>query len=331
MAATAFLLAAGLGTRLRPLTLHRPKPLLPVCGVPVIDQSLALCARHGLREVVVNAHHLHEQVSAWARAREADGFRIHVQVELPDILGTGGGLRRALPLLDDPFVVLNGDVLCDADLPALLADCGDAAASLLLRRSPDAARFGVVAVDGDDRVVRLASVAADPGTEPVATDTHFTGIHAMTRAAVERVPAEGFACVVRTAYRSLVPERRVRGRLHVGDWFDIGDPRSYLQANLDALHGRLALPLDPWTRAVSPAEATRGTGVRLVPPVWIGAGVVLGDGCEVGPDVVLGDGVQVGPGCALEGTVAWDGVRIEAGSRLREAVIHDGGVLSIPA
>ena len=113
----AFVLAAGLGTRMRPLTEHRPKPLVPVCGVPLLAYSLALCARHGLRDVVVNAHWLHEQVERWAGERE--GVKVTVSTELPDVLGTGGGLKAVERDLAPVFVVLNADVLHEVDLTAL--------------------------------------------------------------------------------------------------------------------------------------------------------------------------------------------------------------------
>ncbi|MFT5685879.1 MAG: NDP-sugar pyrophosphorylase family protein, partial [Myxococcota bacterium] len=113
---SAFLLAAGFGSRLRPLTLHRPKPLLPVCGIPLLDHARAHLLSHGITHLLVNAHHLWQQIAAWTETHDAE-----LQVELPDILGTGGGLRAALPRLSDRVVVFNGDILCDVDLTALLA------------------------------------------------------------------------------------------------------------------------------------------------------------------------------------------------------------------
>lgn len=341
MPAAAFVLAAGLGTRLRPLTDHRPKPLVPVCGVPVLDQALALCLRHGLREVVVNAHHRAGQVADHL-ARVLD-LRIHLQVEHPAILGTGGGLRAARDRLGERFAVVNGDILCDADLGALLAalDLPDTDAAMLLRRSEDAARLGVVAADAEGRVVRLAAVATHPDRVPVASDTHFTGIHALERGVLDRVPGEGSPCIVRTAYRALVPEGRVAGLLHGGTWTDVGSPADYLQANLDALDGRLALPLDPWSRAGRAARGDRVHGsdrqvdvsprAVLVPPYWLGPGVAVEAGAVVGPGVVLGDGARVGRDARLERVVAWDGVAVPAGARLRDAVVHDGGVLEVGA
>jgi mannose-1-phosphate guanylyltransferase len=326
-----------LGTRLRPLTLFRPKPLVPVCGVTVLEQALALCAHHGLRSAVVNAHHLAGQVEAFCAAYS--GVALHVQVELPEILGTGGGLRAARDRLAERFAVVNGDVLCDGDLTALLADCAGPGvdASMLLRRSKEAAQHGIVAVDAAGRVVRLTSLCHLPGA--TAVDTHFTGVHALRRSALDRVPSEGFACVVRSAYAALVPEGRVRGRLHAGAWVDIGDPATYLAACLAVLTGSLVLPVDPWARAGCGQRTAEGAAVgdptacdlhptaRLSGPCWIGRGAVVEADAVVGPGAVVGQGARIGRGAHLCRSVVWDGCAVVPGARWVGAVVHDGGVL----
>jgi NDP-sugar pyrophosphorylase family protein len=342
----AFVLAAGLGTRLRPLTDHRPKPLCPICGVPILAQSLALLEASNLRDVVVNAHHLSGQIQSFVEKRSRSDFRLRVQVELPDILGTGGGLRKASDILDDTFVVLNGDILCHADLGALLGGLSDAGtdAVMLLRRDEDAARYGVVAVDPGGRVVRLSDVASLPGANPVSLDTHFTGVHALRRQVLDRIPASGTSCVIRTVYRDLVTEGRVTGIVHVGSWVDVGSPAEYLRANLEVLAGRVRPSLDPW------AEAAFGLRFRddgnpesvgvvsdcdidprafLVGPVWLGPGAVIGPGAEVGPGVVVGAAARVGAHSRLRRCVVWDGVGVPADTRLQDAVVHDGGVLRL--
>ena len=155
----AFVLAAGLGTRLRPLTEHRPKPLVPVCGVPLLAYSLRLCARHGLSRVVVNAHWLSEQVEAWAGLHE--GVNVTVSTEKPEVLGTGGGLRKVMHELDPVFVVLNGDVLHDVDLTALVATVRPGGAAMALRKYPDGDhRYGIVAADSANTVWRITSLAS---------------------------------------------------------------------------------------------------------------------------------------------------------------------------
>ncbi len=214
MKATAFILAAGLGTRLRPLTLTTPKPLLPVRGVPMLDHVLAHVRAHGHDEVVVNAHWLGEQVVDWARGKPG----VTVVVEQPEILGTGGGLRNARHLLAERLVVINGDILCDVDLTALLAV--DAPAVMALRPQETPQHTGV-ALDGQGVVRGIAGVVGEADAR-----LHFTGVHALRREVLAHVP-DGMSCIVRTAYRTLIPRGEVRGVVHHGAWTDIGTLAEY--------------------------------------------------------------------------------------------------------
>lgn len=326
MAHDAFVLAAGLGTRLRPLTDHRPKPLVPVCGVPMLSYALALCARHGLTDVVVNAHHLSAQLEAWAG--EHEGCDVTVSVELPDILGTGGGLAKVRADLAERFAVVNADVLCDVDLTALLGLVKEGGASMALRPHPqDAERYGLVAADDTATVVRLTDVASAPAASDLQRDTHFTGIHAMSRSTLGLVP-EGFACIVRTAYRSLVPQRKVRSLRHTGTWLDVGDPAAYLTANLAVLTTTMPVPLDPIARAayaVSPrgkvGQAPRD--VEIEGCVWIGPDARVDRGAAL-KDSVIGNGARVRAGARLTRCVVWEGRDVPAGD-WTDAIFYDGG------
>lgn len=318
--AAAFVLAAGLGTRLRPLTDHRPKPLVPVCGVPMLAYALALCCKHGFRDVIVNAHWKAEQVQRWAGDRE--GVRVTVSYE-PELLGTGGGLRAVRDQLAERFVVVNADVLCDVDLRELLDAVPDGGAAMALRHhAVDAARYGVVAANADGTIVRLTTVASVAGERPYTNDTHFTGVHALHRAALDLVP-DGPQCIVRTAYKALVPERKVRGLEHDGLWLDIGDPEAYLAANFAALAGDLDLPLDPFAR-----QGDRGVlaGAQVSGDVWVGRDVQVGRDVRL-HDVILGDGARVADGADLSACVVWDGASV--GGAHRRCIVHDGGVLSV--
>src|SRR5690606_10371433 len=139
-------------------------------------------------------------------------------IETPAILGTGGGLRFARGHLAERFAVVNADVLTDVDLRALLDLVPAGGAAMALRpHAADAARYGVVAADATGTVVRLADVASASPAGVVRDDTHFTGLHALDRSTLALVP-DGEACVVRTAYRALVPQRRVRALRHTGTW-----------------------------------------------------------------------------------------------------------------
>lgn len=211
--ATAFVLAAGLGTRLRPLTLHTPKPLLPVGGRPMLDHVVAQLRHAGHERIVVNAFWLAEQVVAWAEGQPG----VEVVVEAPVILGTGGGLRNARHLLAERFVVANGDILSDVDLSALWAV--DAPAVMALRPQPVPVHTPVAMEDGVVTGIARVVGAADGAY-------HFTGIHVLRRELLDLVPP-GEQCVIRTVYREIIPRRQVRAVVHPGAWTDIGTLAEY--------------------------------------------------------------------------------------------------------
>lgn len=212
--ATAFVLAAGLGTRLRPLTSTTPKPLLPVAGRPMLDHVLAHARSYGHEHVVVNAFWLAEQIVEWARGKEG----VTVVVEHPAILGTGGGLRNARDLLAERFVVLNGDILADVDLGALWRT---PAPAVMAVRARGQEKHTPIAVR-DGRVTGIGGVVGEGDG-----DWHFTGVHVLDRAVLDLVPPEGEACIIRTAYRALVPRGEVRAREHGGYWCDVGTVDEY--------------------------------------------------------------------------------------------------------
>ncbi|MBA2320743.1 MAG: NDP-sugar synthase [Deltaproteobacteria bacterium] len=324
MSFEVFVLAAGLGTRLRPLTEVRPKPLVPVCGVPLLAWSLALAAHHGMRRVVVNSHWLGDQLAEWAGDREGCAVTV---VHEPELLGTGGGLRNLADRLSPTFVVLNADVLHAVDLRRLRAAVPPGGAAMALRPDPDAARYGLVTADRDDRVVRLTSVASNAGT-PARTDTHFTGIHALDREALALVPP-GPQCIVRTAYQALVPRGSVSSIRYDGAWLDAGDPAAYLDANLAVLDGRVSHPLDPWLRA---GWGRRPDGSEVGDPALV-EGVVTEGPCWVGPSAQIRRGTRIARSIVageasgeLSDSVVWEHGLSRGGNH---TIAFQGGILSV--
>lgn len=317
----AMVLAAGLGTRLRPLTERIAKPALPILGSTLLEGNLLLLRRAGVDEVVVNAHHLPATVAAAAReAAERLGVRLHLSFE-PDVLGTGGGLANARPLLDrgEPFFLVNGDVLCDLDLRAAWQAHlqSGAAATLVLRPMPEGAGFASVETDAAGDVIRIAGQGRSD--RPAAGFWLFTGIHVLGPSIFEVLP-EGFSCVNRQGHVVRIARGdRVHGHVQPGGrWSDVGTPARYLEANLDRLEGRYALPpafgaaverqpgvwIDP-TAEVDPRA-------RLLGPCYVGAGARIGPAAVVGPRAA----VLAGGGC--------DG-------RLRDAVVAPGASLASDA
>ncbi len=307
---TAFLLAAGFGTRLRPLTTLRPKPLVPVCGVPMIDYSLALCRLHGHRRVIVNAHYLADSIEAHVAG--VTDLEVTVSREEPEVLGTGGGLAAVADRLAERFVVVNADVITDVDLTALLEAVPEGGAALALREGGP--EYGAVPVDATGTVVGLRK-ARILGEGTVDTSRHFTGLHAVDRRVLARIP-QGFSDVIDPTYLGLLAERRLRAVEHEGTWLDIGNPEVYLAANLRLLEGGLGLPLDPhlhaaWARDASGRELGDPLpGVEVAGPFWIGPGAQVAPGTRIERSIV-GPSAVVAPGARLREAVVWDGVRVE--------------------
>lgn len=271
----AMILAAGLGTRLAPITDSIPKPLVPVVGVPTIELHIRRLAEFGFKNIVINTHHLARNV------REAleDGSRFGVAIAYshePELLGTGGGIKKALPLLGDKdFLVVNADALFAPDYDRILDAHfrAGAAATMVVRRSPRALDYGAVRVDPHGRVRSIIGQGAlDDDAEP----TMFTGVHILSQRFAGALPDTG--CIVRESYIPLLRDgEHVQAFVDEGYFCDLGTPDRYLRANLDLLTGRARLAgFEPPRRSVH-----IGADVDLSPEATLGNEVVLCDGCRV--------------------------------------------------
>jgi mannose-1-phosphate guanylyltransferase len=204
-------------------------------------------------------------------------------VESPHILGTGGGLKNAAQCLEQEFVVVNGDILCDVNLSALLKatrSLGEGpAAAMALRKQEEGERFGIVASDSGGCVVDLVGLAQAKPVGSVDRTRHFTGIHALNQEALSKVP-EGEACIVRTAYCEMLPQRQIAATQHTGLWVDLGTPERYLAANLGVLSGELKTALDPLQAAGWALSGARESGcstrIQLHPSARLKAPFGLG-------------------------------------------------------
>ena len=333
-------LAAGLGTRLRPLTDLLPKPAVPVAGLPLVQLAFARLRAGGARRVVVNAHHLAAEMERVAGTRRAAGVALAISRE-PVIAGTGGALREARPLLAGAGVIVlwNGDILFEVDLAAVVAAHrkSQALATLVLAPMPAGARYATVDVDHAMTVRRIAGLG--PGGDALVP-LHFTGVHVLSPALLDLVPASPFACDVnRHVYPPLLASGQVRAVVAGGYWNDLGTPERYLQANLDVLSGEAPVTLpgaDPFagleargSRVFVAQGATVDPAARLLGPALVGPGAVVEAGASVGPGAVLGAGSRVGRGASVERAVVWPGTAIGPGEQLSRGVA--AGSLRIPA
>ncbi len=299
----AMLLAAGFGTRLRPYTLIRPKPLFPVCTRPLIHILLDMLRRAGSDRVVVNCHHLGDQIEAALQDRED----VILQPE-PEILGTGGSLRRALERFDHrPVLVMNGDIFHDIDLAAVYR-YHRLSGNLVTMVLHDYPRFNRVRVRGD-RVIGFGKQSRTREERMLA----FTGIHVLESGVMERIPSTGFYHII-DLYRDLADAGDGIGCLVVDDcyWRDIGTPGDYLDLHRELL----------WQTGASRLAGLAGEFCGRSAEGWcLGREVDLEPGVRLEEWGCLGDRVRVGAGARLSGCVVWDGARIEPGREYRGLII----------
>ena len=327
----AMILAAGLGTRLQPLTDRSPKPLLPLMLTPMVGHLLAQLRCQGVREVVVNGHHLSDRLAAWLGDGSRWGLRLAFAHE-PEILGTAGALKNAETLLRGaPFLVINADVLADFDLKALWAchRARGALVTMVVRPDPAAHDSRPVVIDEHDRVRRIngrpEALEADPGEE----GTIFTGIQVVEPQVLDAIPADCFVSTTADTYPQLLQDGQpVLAYRHRGYWLDVGIPERYLQAHWDLLDGALGTS---WQgRLPAGSRVVRGAGEQQVndavlnPPVVLGAGVTLAAGARVGPYAVLGAGCRLGPDVEVRESVLGDNATIGADAVLRRCILGPG-------
>lgn len=295
----AMIVAAGLGTRLRPLTDLLPKPAVPVLGLPLVAYTLALLRHHGVSEVTINTHHLPDALERAAREHCPSGMSLSFSHE-QTLLDTGGGIRRVAHFLreSDPCLILGGDMLLDADLSALVERHrrrGDAI-SMLLREDVRADTFGTVGVDEDGVVTRIGSRFSFAGR--VARAGVYTWANVVSARAFDALPErevfshfEGWIAPLLAA-----GARDVRGDFAPCTWEPVGTLREYLDANL-------APPSPSYLDAA--AEARR-------------RGVVIE------PGRVIGAGATIGAGASLKNAVVWSDEHVPAGIRAQDGVFAGG-------
>lgn len=304
----AMILAAGLGTRLRSLTSVRPKVLVPLRGVTILEFWVERLRRCGFESVVLNAFHRKEQLAGFVSESE---WPMPVQV-LPEpvLLGTGGGIRTALEELgDEPFAVINGDIVCGAPLDVLMErHVGSGAeVSLLMHDCPE---FNNVAVAEDGAVLGFGREVEQMGDSGNGIrKLAFTGIHFINPSAL-RDARPGVPGDILAAYRGLIARGCPPKSLSCDNlfWREMGSVESYWR-----LSGELA-----------------GMQPGFLPPLRTGEAVsldpdaIVAEDAELAGTVVAGRGARIGAGARLEDVILWDDVRIGAGSRLKNCIVADG-------
>jgi mannose-1-phosphate guanylyltransferase len=320
----AMVLAAGLGTRLRPLTYEITKPMVPVLDRPVMEHILDLLARHSIEQVIANLHYFPDSIRGYF------GERISYRYE-EELLGTAGGVRACADFLgDEPFLVISGDALTDIDLTALAARHRETGgvATLAVKKVADTCEYGVVLHDRDGRITGFQE---KPAAEEALSDLGNCGIYLFSPEIFDYFPARPFVDWAQDVFPVLL-ENDVPFHIHeVAEyWNDIGSLAELRQGTFDALRGELRLDIDG--EEVAPGVLRAGASSlpqdsEVEGPAWIGRDVRLGTDVRLTGPVVIGDGASVGDGAQLRNTIVFPGTDLAAGAILIGAIAGHSGIL----
>ncbi len=316
------ILAGGEGTRLRPLTSNVPKPIVRLVDRPFISFMLEWLRGHGVDDVILSCGFMAERVRSVLGDGSGLGIRLRY-VEEPEPRGTAGAVKLAEPMLDERFLMLNGDVLTDIDLGAQIAqhEATGARATLALVAVDDPSAYGLVVLDEQQRV---SDFVEKPSSGSLPSNLISAGAYVLEREIFELVVPDRKVSIEGEIWPLLVGDG-LYGFPSESYWMDIGTPGRYLQGTFDLLEGNVASAVrerlgQGWL-AIDEQARVRG---RAIPPALIGPGCEVAAGARVGSLVVLGSDVSVGAGTTVERSVVLDGARIGAGCELRDCIVCAG-------
>ena len=320
------IMAGGFGTRLKPLTINRPKPMVPVANRPIMEHIVRLLRRHGITDLVSILYFQPEHITSYFGDGSALGVQMRYATADADY-GTAGAVKNAEELIgDDRFIVISGDVITDFDLTEIIAahesKGADATISLTAVENPLA--FGIVIADPESG--RIDRFLEKPTWGEVFSDTINTGIYILEPSVLDRIPPNTNFDFSKDLYPQMLRERAgLYGYVSQGYWRDVGNIDEYRRANDDALGGRVSLELPGQCRETADGEiwgqmgAAMGTDVKVSGRVLLGRNVRVGRGSLL-QNVVLGEDCQIGEGVELRNAVLWNGCRVGNNARVSEVV-----------
>jgi mannose-1-phosphate guanylyltransferase len=310
----ALVLAAGLGTRLRPLSDVRAKAAVPVAGEPMIRRIVRWLASHGVEDIVLNLHHRPETIAAVLGDGSDLAARVRYSWEQPDVLGSAGGPRQALPIIGtDTFLLINGDTLTDVDLDAVARSHQSTGAlvTLALVPNPDPLRYGGVRLDGGRRVIGFASSGVT-----AEGSHHLVGVQMVHSSVFASLPAGRPARSIGGVYDALLAQQpgAIRGFVSDASFWDVGTVADYWSTS--------------WAFGAAEGPAAGGEGPALH----------RGRRVRIHPDArvtrsILWDDIDISKGCVVDDCVVTDGVSVPAGASYRRAILlrtPDGGMRTEP-
>ncbi len=318
----AVILAGGKGTRLRPLTLHTPKPIVPILDRPFLSFQIDLLRHSDISEIVLSLSYQPRRIEKIFGDGSDLGVKILYTVE-PEPLGTAGAVKRAEPLLGGRTIVFNGDVLSDVDLPAVIAQHEEtgAKATIVLTPVENPAAYGLVEVEKDGRVRRFLE---KPSYDEITCDTINAGIYILEAETLAHIPTGKNYSFERGVFPAFLREKiPFYAYVHRGYWIDIGTPEKYLKAHQDLLSGEAKLKgfdSKPGAIYIDPAASVDDDS-RISGPVFVGAGTTVKPGARIEPFAVVGNNCRIEEGATVADSVLWSNVRVGEEARVHGALV----------
>ena len=318
----AILLAGGKGTRLRPLTIHTPKPIVPIFNRPFLHYQIDLLKQvPEIDEVILSLNYQPRRIEEIFGDGSDLGIKIRYVVE-PAPLGTAGAIKYAGDHLTESVVVFNGDVLTAVDLAAVLRLHRErrAKATIVLTPVDNPSAYGLVETESDGSIRRFVE---KPNPDEITTSNINAGIYVLEPDTLDRIPSNVSFSIERSYFPSLIERGEpFVGYVYAGYWIDIGTPEKYMQVHRDIMDGRFrAAPFDGGTRAFVSPDARVEEGAAVEGPCFVDEGVLVKAGARVGPYAVIGRQCQIEEDARVEGAVIWQNGRIGRDASLRGAII----------
>jgi NDP-sugar pyrophosphorylase family protein len=320
----AILLAGGKGTRLRPLTIHTPKPIVPIFNRPFLHYQIDLLKQvPEIDEVILSLNYQPRRIEEIFGDGSDVGIKLRYVVE-PVPLGTAGAVKYAGDSLTESVVVFNGDILTEIDLASVIRLHRErkARATIVLTPVDNPSAFGLVETDDDGNIKRFVE---KPRPEEITTNNINAGIYVLEPDTFDRIPSDVSWSIERSYFPSLI-ERNETFVAHIynGYWIDIGTPEKYQQAHRDIMDGRFqAVPFKgmPEPRTAVSADARIEEGASVEAPCFIDEGVLVKAGARIGPYSVIGKQTQIGEGVQIDGGIIWPNCRVSRDACVRDAIL----------
>lgn len=320
----AFILAAGYGTRLEPLTIAVPKPMVPIVNLPTMQHNLELLKKHNFYNIFANIHYHPEQIENYFGDGSAFGVNLCYSFE-EELLGTAGGIKRmarGLARVDKTFLVLSSDALTDINLGRLVEFHRQkkALVTIALSKVAEVSEFGVVIQDRDGRIIGFQE---KPQLEVALSDLANTGIYVFEPEILEMIP-DGFYDFGRQLFPKLVENKAaIYGYQMIEYWNDVGGLDKYIQSNYDAMKGNVQIKI-PGKKVSS--SVWIGEREKVDPSARFEGAVIIGDRCSIGKDVyikdaVIGDKCVIEKGACITGSVLWSDVVVGEGVQIKGSVL----------